>query len=158
MDFDQAFQILIGFEGNYSNDPADPGGETRFGISKRAYPNEDILNLTLDRAKEIYLKDYWCKALCPALPDPIRFQVFDTAVNSGTKQATILLQRALGVSDDGVAGPKTLGAITALPDPTKLAVKFVAQRLRFMAGLPTWEHFGKGWARRIADNLEEVAK
>ncbi|MBI5843910.1 MAG: hypothetical protein HZB23_04475 [Deltaproteobacteria bacterium] len=45
-------------EGGYVNDPADPGGETRFGISRRAYPNEDIKALTRERAAEIYYRDY----------------------------------------------------------------------------------------------------
>ncbi|OXE36892.1 MAG: hypothetical protein CGW95_04725, partial [Phenylobacterium zucineum] len=54
MTFDQAFEVLIGHEGGYTNNPQDPGGETKFGISKRAYPDQDIANLTLDAAKAIY--------------------------------------------------------------------------------------------------------
>ena len=57
--FDRAFRFLIGEEGGYVNDPADPGGETKFGISKRAYPQLDIKSLTLDQAKAIYRRDYW---------------------------------------------------------------------------------------------------
>lgn len=50
-DFDKAFEIVIGHEGGYVNNPKDPGGETKYGISKRTYPNEDIRGMTLERAK-----------------------------------------------------------------------------------------------------------
>ena len=156
MDFDKAFDLLIGHEGGYSNDPNDPGGETKFGISKRQYPNLDIKNLTLDHAKAIYLTDYWTKALCPELPDPLQFQVFDTCVNSGPRQATVLLQRALGVEADGVAGPVTRQALAEISSTVELAIRFNAARLRFLAGLPNWDSFGRGWSRRIASNLEEL--
>ena len=57
--FDKAFEFTIGVEGGYVNDPSDPGGETKFGVSKKSYPNLDIKNLTITQAKEIYYKDYW---------------------------------------------------------------------------------------------------
>lgn len=158
MNFDYAFNLLIGHEGGYVNDPNDPGGETKFGISKRAYPQVDIKNLTLEQAKEIYKVDYWEKVLCPNLPGPLQFQMFDTAVNSGPRQAIVLLQRALGVEADGSVGPVTWRALLDTCNTTELVIRFVAARLRFMTGLSGWEHFGKGWARRIADNMEEVFK
>ena len=158
MDFHEAFHLLIGHEGGYVNDPNDPGGETNFGISKRMYPHLDIKNLTLNEARAIYHRDYWVKALCPSFPDPLRFQLFDTAVNSGPRQAIVLLQRALGVKDDGVAGPVTMKAVAEVKSVSTLTILFLAARLRFMTGLDGWEHFGKGWARRIATNLEEAVK
>ena len=158
MNFDHAFDLLIAREGNYSNNPNDPGGETKFGISKRAYPQLDIAALTLDGAKAIYKADYWDRVLCPSLPDPLQFQVFDTAVNSGPRQAVVLLQRALGVEDDGVVGQKTRDALAGTNSTTAVTIRFLAQRLRFMSGLSGWDYFGKGWARRIADNMEEVYK
>jgi len=156
MDFPEAFHAVIGHEGGYVNDPNDPGGETNFGISKRAYPHLDIKNLTLNEAQAIYHRDYWVKALCPSFPDPLRFQLFDTAVNSGPGMAVVLLQRALGVKDDGVAGPITMKAVAEVKSVAVLSVLFLAARLRFMTGLDNWPHHGKGWARRIATNLEEV--
>jgi lysozyme family protein len=57
--FDAAISFVLSHEGGYSFDENDPGGETRWGISKRSHPNEDIKNLTVDRAKEIYLL-VWC--------------------------------------------------------------------------------------------------
>src|SRR5690349_449891 len=118
MNFDQAFEALLGHEGGYVNNPADPGGETKFGISKRAYPGEDIRNLTLDRAKAIYLRDYWGPAGCDAAPDAIRFDLFDMAVNSGIKAAMKCLQKAAGCGEDGILGPQTQRAVAAM-DPER---------------------------------------
>ncbi|HSW63686.1 MAG TPA: putative peptidoglycan-binding domain-containing protein, partial [Dissulfurispiraceae bacterium] len=87
------------------------------------------------------------------LPAEVRYAVFDAAVNSGVRQAARWLQRAVGVRDDGVIGPITLGAVRAT-DPQVLLRRMLAQRLRFMAGLPNWPAFGRGWARRIADLME----
>ena len=155
MDFDQAFDKLIDHEGGYCNDPKDPGGETKYGISKRAYPDVDIANLTPDQAKAIYKRDYWQRARCDELPPPLAFQVFDTAVNSGIGQAIRFLQRAVGVADDGQIGPLTMNAVKRL-DVESLVARYNGQRLDFMTRLSTWDVFGRGWARRVAKNLMEV--
>jgi len=155
MDFEQAFTHLMGFEGGYSNDPNDPGGETKYGISKRAYPAVNIGALTLDQAAAIYRRDYWGPAGCDAVPDTLRMDLFDMAVNSGVKAAARCLQRAVGEDEDGVIGPHTLQAIQSMPAPRLLA-RFAGERLDFMTGLPAWSNFGKGWARRIAANLRRV--
>jgi lysozyme family protein len=152
MDFDAAFDALIGHEGGYVDHPADPGGRTKYGISQRAYPGEDIAALTLQRAKAIYLRDYWGPAGCALVPDALRFELFDAAVNHGVKQAVRLLQRAAGVADDGVIGPATLLALSA-PRVDRLRARFNGARLQLMAGLPAWAEFGRGWALRIAVNL-----
>ncbi len=150
MTFDEAFTALLGHEGGYVNHPDDPGGETNWGISKRSYPAVDIKNLTRDQAKAIYLRDFWEPAGCDKLPDSIRFDVFDTAVNSGLGRAALCLQRAVRVKEDGRLGSVTLMAVAVATD---LRAKFNGARLQFMADLPTWGVFGKGWARRVASNL-----
>lgn len=155
MDFDQAFEKLIGHEGGYVNNPADPGGETRYGISKRAYPLEDIKAMTLDRAKALYLRDYWGPAGCDAVPDGIKFDLFDMAVNSGPVTAIKTLQRAVGTTPDGLLGPLTLQAVNAMP-AARLLARFNGQRLDLMADLKTWPVFGRGWAKRVASNLMGV--
>ena len=152
MNFDQAFEILIGHEGGYVNHPRDPGGETKFGISKRSYPGEDIPNMTLVRAKDIYQRDYWWKAGCDLVPECVKFDLFDTAVNAGPKTAIQMLQRAVGVEDDGVIGPKTMLALSSM-DPERLDKRFNGFRLQHLSTLSTWETFGRGWANRIAKNL-----
>ena len=154
MNFDQAFERLIGHEGGYVNNPSDPGGETKFGVSKRQYPGEDIKNMTLDRAKFIYRRDYWSQSGAELVPDALKFDLFDTAVNSGPKTAIKLLQRALGVVDDGRIGPVTMVAITHA-DPEGLLARFNGWRLDFLNDNPDlWAKFGRGWAQRIAENLK----
>lgn len=155
MDFDRAFELLIGHEGGYSNDARDPGGETKFGVSKRSYPTEDIKALTLDRAKAIYRKDFWGPAGCDAVPDAVKFDLFDTAVNSGASRAIKLLQAAVGALEDGQLGPKTLQAVNSMPSGTLLA-RYNGHRLKFMTDTPQWATFSKGWARRIAENLSRA--
>lgn len=163
MNFDQAFEMLRGHEGGFTKRRDDPGnftpsGElkgTKFGISARSYPGEDIENLTLERAKAIYLRDFWGPAGCDAVPDGIKFDLFDMAVNSGVGTAVKTLQKAAGAPPDGVLGPMTLQAINSLPAP-RLIARFNGERLDFMTTLPTWVAFGKGWARRIAANLRQA--
>jgi lysozyme family protein len=92
--FEKAFQFTIGAEGNYSNDPQDPGGETKFGISKRSYPSLDIKNLTLDQAKQIYLVDYWGKMGCDDLPFLLDIFAFDASVNQGVGAAKKLIEKS----------------------------------------------------------------
>lgn len=152
MNFDTAFERLIGHEGGYVYDRRDPGGETKFGISARSYPSEDIKGLTLERAKTIYQRDFWGPAGCDAVPEGIKFDLFDMAVNSGVSRALKTLQAAVGEVQDGVLGPKTLQAINSMPAP-RLVARFNGARLDFMTSLSTWVAFGKGWARRIASNL-----
>lgn len=153
--FDDAFEALIGHEGGYVNDPRDPGGETKYGISKRAYPQVNIKTLTLDQAKAIYRRDYWAAARCDDLPASVTFDVFDMAVNSGVRTAVRTLQRALGVSPDGVLGDISLSAARQA-DPYRLKANFNGERLAFMTDLDTWPDHGKGWARRIAANLRRA--
>jgi lysozyme family protein len=153
MTFDEAFERMIGHEGGYTEGKGDPGGETKFGISKRSYPGEDIRGLTLDRAKVIYRRDYWGPAGCEAVPDGVRFDLFDMAVNAGVVRAIKTLQRSAGETDDGQLGPRTLQAITSMP-AARLVARFAGHRLEHMASLPIWDRFGRGWARRIAANLQ----
>jgi lysozyme family protein len=150
MTFDQAFDRLISHEGGYSNDPDDPGKETKFGISKRSYPDVDIANLTLEAAKVIYQRDFW-DPLGDVHP-AVKFQVFDFAVNSGINTAIRKLQLTIGVADDGHWGPVSSVALQHM-SLNDVLMKFAAQRLLFMTSLSTWDKFGRGWARRIANNL-----
>lgn len=155
MNFNEAFTELLGHEGGYVYNPADPGGETNWGISKRAYPNEDIKNLTQGRAKEVYYADYWLPCHLDRLPEEVRFDLFDAAVNSGVGQAIKWLQEAVGVTQDGTVGPVTEKACSILPGGI-IHARFNGIRLEFMTDLVTWRSFGKGWAKRVAKNLQGV--
>lgn len=155
--FDRAFARSIGHEGGYVDNPADPGGRTKYGISQRAYPHENIAAMTLERAKLLYLRDYWQACRCHEMPEPVALEVFDAAVNCGVGQAVRFAQRAAGVADDGIVGPITLAALRNDRSPAACAARILGERLAFHAALSTWPNFGRGWARRIADNLKGLA-
>ena len=155
--FESAFDRLINSEGGYVNDPNDPGGETKFGISKRSYPNVDIKALTLEQAKAIYLRDFWQAGRMDEYDPAISFQVFDFAVNSGIQTALRKLQAAVRVADDGYVGPVTVAAIKAM-SVTDVIMRFVAQRLRYWTKLSNWPVAGAGWANRAARDLEYGAE
>lgn len=161
MDFDSAFDLLMGHEGAYSNHPSDPGGETMWGITARVARLHGygglMRYLPRETAKAIAKVEYWNAVRADELPAAVRFDVFDGAYNSGVKQAIKLLQRAAGAQDDGVLGPKTVAAVRGM-SAAKLALRFNAERLQFLTGLPTWASFGRGWARRVANNLETAAE
>ena len=154
--FDRAFIQLLGHEGGYSNDPQDPGGETNWGITaavarENGYTGE-MRGMTQEIAKRIYSKKYWLPAF-EELPYSVAFNVFDGAVNSGVGQSVRWLQRAIGVADDGKIGPITIAKAKEI-EPCRLVSLYNSERLNFMTQLSVWPRFGKGWARRIAENLK----
>ncbi len=153
--FQAAFRELVGEEGVYVFSPADPGGETKYGISKRSYPQLNIADLTLDMAKAIYYRDFWLPLgdqACLA----VRLEVFDFAVNSGIQTAIRKLQSAIGVADDGHFGPVSRAKLASMPSGN-VVLRYLSERLAFMASLSTWPHFGRGWARRIARRMQRAS-
>lgn len=158
MDFDAAFDRLLGHEGGYSNHPADPGMETMWGVTARVARADGytgpMRDLPRDRAKTIYRRLYWNAVQADQLPAALRFDVFDAAVNSGPGQAAKWLQQAVGATPDGIIGAQTIAA--ARGADAGAAARFNGARLRFMTDLATWKDFGRGWARRIASNLLEA--
>lgn len=157
MDFNRAFDLLITHEGGFSNHPDDPGGATMYGVTEiiaraNGYTGP-MRDLPLDTAKQIYKKMYWDTCRCDAMPDVIRYPLFDASVNSGPKQATKWLQSAAGIKSDGIIGPMTQQAVAVL-NPYTIKMSMISNRLRFMTGLANWPSFSKGWARRIASILE----
>lgn len=161
MTFDDAFHTLLGHEGGYSNHPADPGGETMWGVTARVARARGyrgpMKDLPVELAKQWYKEDYWDKVRADELYPELRYPMFDAAVNSGPRQAIIWLQRALGFTGtavDGVFGKNTLAAEENSP-PLRVKPVLLGQRLDFMTRLNTWDSFGKGWARRIASLLQQ---
>jgi lysozyme family protein len=126
MNFDQAFDRLIGHEGKFTANPADDGnwtggrqgrGElkgTKYGISAASYPHLGIKGLTLEQAKAIYLEDFW-GVIGRAHPS-IKFQMFDAAVNHGRGNAVRILQPAVMVADDGIWGPRSQAALDGMQE------------------------------------------
>lgn len=137
-------------EGGYVNDPVDPGGETKYGISKRSYPKVDIKNLTWAEAAAIYKRDYWDAVRGDDLPAGLDLVAFDGAVNSGVSRGAKWLQLSLGVIADGRVGPKTIAAAKAAD--AEVAIHSACDmRLGFMRGLKTWWKYKNGWTRRVED-------
>lgn len=150
--FDAIISRVLANEGGYTNNPNDPGGETNFGISKRAYPQLNIATISRADAVEIYRRDFWVRIHGDELPQAVAYQALDAAVNHGIDTTVRMLQRALGVADDGHFGPVTLAAV-AHADSRDVVLNFNAERLDFYARLSTFAAFGRGWTRRIASNL-----
>lgn len=152
MTFDAACDRVLGHEGRYTEGVGDPGGETNWGISKRAYPGVNIRTLKREDAKSIYRRDFWDRIHGDSLADGVAFQVFDFAINSGVETALRYLQRAIGVADDGYWGPTSQAAADAMSESDTI-VLLLAERLDFMTRLKNWPVAGRGWARRIAANM-----
>lgn len=155
--FLKAFEKIIYHEGGYSNNPSDLGGETKYGISKRSYPNLDIKNLTMDQARQIYYCDFWIKGKYEQIIDEaVSIKLFEISINTGITQANKLIQRALRaagkmVVEDGIIGAITLKAINEA-DPTDLLAALKSEaagyyRLIAQAN-PSQQKFITGWLNR----------
>ena len=155
--FDGLIGKILAHEGGYVNDPKDPGGETKYGISKRSYPTRDIKNLSLEEAKEIYYNDWYLKLkLDQIISDSVAQKILDTAINIGPKTCIQLLQRTLTsignpVVADGVMGPQTIRAINK-SDPTVLLAhlrdKQAGYYCQLIARNPELQRFRAGWVKR----------
>jgi len=169
IEFVKAFGRVVGHEGNFQKHPGDRGNwtggavrkgilkGTKFGISAMTYPDLDIYTLTLEQAKAIYYRDWWLKLEMDLFQPALSYQMFDAAINHGMHNATKMLQRAIGVSDDGIIGPITKKALDRMT-LDDILMCFLSERLEFMTYVGTWNEYGKGWARRIALNLKLAAE
>lgn len=115
--FNHAIEIVLKHEGGYVNNPNDPGGETKYGISKRSYPNLEIKKLTIDQAKEIYHNDWWIKYRYNQIIDiEVATKIFDISINIGPANMHRILQRSVNfvsytnLKVDGIIGPMTINA------------------------------------------------
>jgi lysozyme family protein len=126
---------ILEVEGGYVNDPHDPGGETKFGICKRSYPELDIKNLTIEKAMDIYKRNYWDPLQLEDLPFSVAFVIFDTAINTGKETAIVLMKN---VKYDPVG------------DPIKFTMKYLGLREKYYTKLANFNYFGRGWINRIA--------
>lgn len=151
MGFDSAVEFILSpqIEGGFVDNPHDSGGPTKYGISQAAYPGTDIANLTRESAIQIYKRDYWDLCGCDELPTAVALLVFDAAVNQGPAKARSLLQKALGVVQDGIVGPATIAA--AKRDPQAAIQEFCALRMYAYGMHPEFMRFGKGWSRRLME-------
>ena len=153
--YNRAIDIVLHHEGGYVNNPRDKGGETNFGISKRAYPYLDIARLSKDVAAEIYRRDYWEKCQCDYIPVGLDLCVVDFAVNAGVSRASKVLQEIVGAEPDGIIGSKTLRAV-AEADVLDTITHYHRLRQDYYQSLDSFVHFGSGWTRRNNEILKEA--
>lgn len=145
----RAVDLILEIEGPYSNDPNDPGGETRWGVTKKYYPKIVIKNKA-DAVK--FYTDRWVEWQCDQLPIGVDVVFFDGCVKDGLVTTTKLLQntlnRAYGCSlkEDGKLGIHTLQACESKPG---LAFAFLIRRLQYMSSREVWVHYGPGWTNRL---------
>ena len=153
MTFDEIIDHVLESEGGYVNDKHDAGGETNLGISKKAYPDLDIKNLTIEHAKQIYYEDYWAPSKAEQLPNQLREVYFDMVVNFGRRGAARVLQEACNgkntykIKEDGKVGAATIGACKNL-EPDRLRAYRVLKFAKIVIKKPTQEKFWFGWFRR----------
>lgn len=155
--FPACVAFTLAREGGFVNNPRDPGGATNFGITHatlqawRGWPvtADDVRAMKRGEAMAIYRARYWQPAGCAGLPVGVDLMVFDCAVNSGVRTSAKLLQRIVGVPDDGSIGPRTQLAAHAVVDHAALVAKLAAARLAYCRGLATFSVFGRGWTERI---------
>lgn len=170
--FPRSMPIILAYEGGWSNHPRDPGGVTLEGIIQRVYDayrkrkgrrvqplTKAMRNTPAWEAErnEIYKAQYWDAVRGDQLPAGLDLVMFDSGIMSGPYQATLWLQRALGLNADGHIGEGTLEAIENHPDHDALVAAICARRLGFVQHLQTWPDFGKGWSARIA-NLKKIGQ
>lgn len=134
INFEKAIKFVLKWEGGYSNDPNDPGGETNYGISRKSYPNEDIKNMTLERAKKIYYENYWLNSRCDLIPEPFNIILFDTAVNCGVERAKRFYRVSINWQD------------------------YLFLRIEYYTKLKNAKYFLRGWVNRVIDLYNLIRK
>lgn len=164
--FDKVFENLMELEGYYSNDKDDNGGETKFGISKNSFPEIDIFNLTEEEAKEIYRNNYWLRNHCNDIKDKkIASKVFDIAVNCGSGNAGLFIQRAINevikeeriaiksLSTDGQIGPITIATLNSLNEKKNIMNYLIFELTAYYLKVSKRKNnikYLRGWLKRAS--------
>ena len=167
-EFESAVERTLDWEGGYSVDPHDPGGETLFGIARKRHPEwtgwqrvdelkkhfsgsglTGVLNADgglKESAKLFYEENFW--DYDDISSQAIANKVFDLGVNCGKHEAVKFLQRAVGTPDDGVFGPHTLEATNAC-NCAVLLDKIREVATVYYESLADFDRYGKGWLKRL---------
>lgn len=159
--FNDCLTFTLQQEGGYSNNPADHGGATQYGVTQgtydhyrvsNGYPQQPVSNISFSEASAIYLADYWQPTGCDQLPVPVDLCVFDTAVNCGPSRAIKMLQAAVGVAQDGIIGPATVSATGGMAS-IAVATQYCDEREQYYRDLvaqqPSQGQFLNGWLNRV---------
>jgi lysozyme family protein len=154
--FEQAVELVLQHEGGFVQHPRDPGGATKFGITRETLSRargrpasvEDVRALTRAEAVAVYRELYWDVVRADELPPGLDLAVFDLAVNSGPVRAVRMLQSILGVAADGIVGPVTLSTARQA-HPVESIRRLTRACLGYLGRLAAWPVFGRGWRRRV---------
>jgi lysozyme family protein len=161
--FEKCLIKLLAHEGGFVNHPQDPGGMTNLGVTKRVWEEwtghevdeKQMRALTPELVAPLYKRKYWDAIRADDLMDGVDYCVFDVAVNSGVGRAIKFLQQSVGANPDGGFGSITMALVKkAESNPINLIELYSARRLEFLQSLKTFEIFGKGWSRRVAEVKE----
>lgn len=154
---EESIVLVLKSEGGYTNDAADPGGPTNWGITifdARMYwrpgaTAADVRSMPKDVAIKIYQAKYWATLNCDALPAGLDYSLFDYGVNSGIGRAGKVLRRLLGLPATTYVVDQTVLAAVAKRDVKQLITALNDERMRFLRGLGTFGVFGRGWTSRV---------
>jgi lysozyme family protein len=165
--FELCLKKMLAHEGGYIDHPKDPGGRTNHGVTQRVWEEwigrpsneKEMRALTPLMVTPLYKRKYWDAVRADDLVAGVDYCVFDVAVNSGSGRAIKFLQSCVGVTVDGGFGTVTMAAVKkSEEDPVRLIELYCAKRLEFLQSLKTFETFGKGWSRRVAEVKDEALK
>jgi lysozyme family protein len=174
---EKIIEEVIVREGGFTNDPADHGGPTKYGITQVALSEyrqkpvsvQDVMDLTIEETRLIYRNKYLTSVQFHRIHDPyVLTLAFDSGVNHGTHRVIQWLQKIVGVPEDGFFGDVTEVAVNSY-EPTRLYQKLLAKRIRFYgeiiahdpelrkaqdAGYHLQARFAGGWTDRAASFVE----
>jgi len=161
---DRVWRFIERWEGGdtATNDSLDTGGITKFGISQNNNPTVDVLNLTADKAKQVYYKRYWTVAYCDELPEFMRLIQMNCAVNCGTRTAIKCLQRVVRVKADGKFGNKTREAVRGYGvRPRMFTINYLSYQCLYYCNIverrKSQHKWLRGWVKRTYDACWETA-
>lgn len=158
-----ALKLMFGHEGGYSNVKTDSGGPTKYGVTHKtlaahrgvgSVSAEQVKALTLEEATEIYRTGYWTQSGGDILPRGLDYAAFDFGVNSGPARAVKVLQKLVGISADGNAGPQTLAAVEKYPGGIeRLIIDYCQARMDYLKSITNpktgFPVNGRGWTIRV---------
>ncbi|ELT46818.1 glycoside hydrolase family 108 protein [Brucella intermedia] len=155
--FAKAMPHVFSEEGGYVDHPKDPGGATNMGITLatlsawegRRVSKAEVEALTKAKATDIYRENYWNKVSGDDLPAGVDYATLDFAIHSGPARAVKMLQKVVGVDQDGVIGAKTLAAVRKIA-ADRIINELCDARLAWLKGLGTFSTFGRGWTSRVS--------
>ena len=188
-DFSKAFEKTMEHEGGYVNDKDDRGGETYRGISRNNFGNwkgwkkidkykpvNDGFRKKIKQdeslqndVRDFYKKEFWNRFKGDDIGDQgLAEELFDTAVNMGTRVAGRFLQQGLNLlnrngslfedlEEDGLVGKKSIGALNKYlkTDNAVTLLKLLnilqgARYIEIMRNNPTQEKYARGWLNRVS--------